>query len=85
MLHLGYAYKKFLQTIFVDDAEDLDFVLPIYNLLEYSENYSMISRCLWNYLSMKQNEVENEVGNRENRDGVENVNDNVSDGKLFKV
>ena len=31
---------------FIDNAEDLDIVMPMYNLLEYSDNYSMTSRSL---------------------------------------
>ena len=34
---------------FTDNAEDLDIVMPMHNLLEYSHNYSMISESLWNY------------------------------------
>ena len=30
-------------------AEDLDIVMPIYNLLEYSGNISMTLGNLWNY------------------------------------
>ena len=33
----------------MDDAGDLDIVMPMYNLLQYSDNYSMTSRSLWNY------------------------------------
>ena len=29
----------------IDYAEGLDIVMPMYNLLEYSENYSMTSVC----------------------------------------
>ena len=30
-------------------AEDLDTVIPMYNLLEYSKNYPKTSASLWNY------------------------------------
>ena len=33
----------------IDNVEDLDTVIPIYNLLEYSNKYSMSSESLWNY------------------------------------
>ena len=36
-------------TTTIDDAEDLDLVMPIYNLLEYSSNYSETTGCLWFY------------------------------------
>ena len=31
------------------DIADFDIVMLMYNLLEYSQNYSMISGGLWNY------------------------------------
>ena len=33
----------------IDNAEDLDVVMPMYNLLEYSKNYKKITKSLWNY------------------------------------
>ena len=30
-------------------AEDLDVVMPMYNLLEYRKNYRKITGSLWNY------------------------------------
>ena len=33
----------------IDNAEDLDIVMSMYDLLEYCQNYSMTSRILWNY------------------------------------
>ena len=32
-----------------DKAEDLDVVMPMYNLLEYSKSYKKITGSLWNY------------------------------------
>ena len=52
---------------FIYNPEDLDFVMPIYNRLENSDNYSMTSRSLWNYY----------------RDEVDDIKDNASDGKSF--
>ena len=52
----------------IDDAEDLDLVMPMYNLLRYSQNYSMTSGNSWNYC----------------RGEIDYVDDNVSDGKSFK-
>ena len=42
--------------------------MTMYNLLEYSQNYSMASGNLSNYC----------------RDEIDNVNDNASGGKSFK-
>ena len=33
----------------VDDAKDIDIVMPMYNLMEYSENYGKTSGSLWQY------------------------------------
>ena len=33
----------------IDNAEDLDIVMPIYNLLEFSKNYRKTTGSLWNY------------------------------------
>ena len=40
--------------------------MPMYNLLEYSDNYSMISRSLWNYFRDEINDDENEHDNNNN-------------------
>ena len=33
----------------VDNAKDIDIVMPMYNLIEYSDNYSKTSGSLWQY------------------------------------
>ena len=33
----------------IDNAEYIDIVMPMYNLIEYSNNYSKISGSLWQY------------------------------------
>ena len=33
----------------IDNAEDLDVVMPMYNLLEYSKNYRKTRGSVWNY------------------------------------
>ena len=33
----------------IDNTEDLDAVMPMYYLLEYSKNYRTATRSLWNY------------------------------------
>ena len=33
----------------IDNAEDSDVVMPMYNLLEYSKNYKKSAGSLWNY------------------------------------
>ena len=38
-----------INNVLIDNAEDLDVVMPMYNLLEYSKNYRKATRRLWNY------------------------------------
>ena len=33
----------------IDNAKDIDIVMPIYNLIEYSDDYSKTSGSLWQY------------------------------------
>ena len=33
----------------VDNAKDIDIVMPMYNLIEYSDNYAKTSGSLWEY------------------------------------
>ena len=42
----------------VENAEDLDIVMSMYNLLEYSENYEKTSGSLFNYYRNEPNEAE---------------------------
>ena len=37
----------------VDDAQDIDIVMPMYNLIEYSDAYSKTSESLWQYYRHK--------------------------------
>ena len=38
-----------IHNTFVDNGEDFDTVMPMYNLLKYSDNHSMSWGSLWNY------------------------------------
>ena len=51
----------------IDNAEELDIVMPMYNLLEHSQIYSMTSGSLWNCYKDKTDDVEH----------------NAEDGKSF--
>ena len=55
----------------VDNAKDLDIVMPMDNLTEYSDNYSKTSGSLWQYCR--------------NIPTVDNNSDNLTDSFNFKV
>ena len=38
-----------INNVLIDNAEDLDVVMSMYNLLEYSKNYRKTTVSLWNY------------------------------------
>ena len=38
-----------INNIQIDNAKDLDVVMPMYNLIEYGDNYSKTSGSLWQY------------------------------------
>ena len=38
-----------INNIFSDKSEELDIVMPMYNLIECSKNYSKTTGSLWNY------------------------------------
>ena len=62
-----------MQSTFVDNTEDLDVVLAMCNLLEYSRNYPMSSGNLWNYY---RNQVNN--GGDKNNAAINKINNSKS-------
>ena len=56
----------------IDNAEDLDIVMPMYNLIEYSKNYSKTSGSLWKYYR-----------NEPNSGAVGNINYSIKGSKFF--
>ena len=38
-----------INVVLIDNAEDLDVVIPMYNFLDYSKNYRKTTGSLWNY------------------------------------
>ena len=55
-----------IKSTLIYNAEDI--AMSMHNVLEYSQNYSMTSRSLWNHY----------------RDEIDHINDNASDDKSFK-
>ena len=53
----------------MDDAEDLDLVMPMFDLIEYSSNYSETTGSLWFY----------------SKDEVTNFNNNIETLIIFNL
>ena len=47
-----------IDETFVDEADHINIAMPMYNLIEYSDNYSDTSGSLWQF---KRNEIEGDV------------------------
>ena len=63
-----------INNTLIDNAEDLDIVMPMYNLIEYSKNYRKTTGSLWNYYRHEPNS---------GSDGVGNNNSSIKDSKSF--
>ena len=67
-----FSYISKISNALIDNAEDLDIVMPIYNLLEYSKNYRKTTGSLFNYYRDEPNS------------GAEgNINYSIKDSKSF--
>ena len=64
-----------INNTFFDNAEDLDVVMPMYNLFEYSKNYRKTTGSFWNYY---RDEPNSGLGGDNN-----NVNYSIKDSKSF--
>ena len=69
-----------INDTFVENAEDLDIVMPMYNLLEYCDNYSITSEIFRNYYG---NEI-NDSAIENNDDGNKINNNNTMTSKSFE-
>ena len=45
-----------INIIDIDTTQDIDIIMPIYNLIEYSNNYSKTSGSLWQYYKDESND-----------------------------
>ena len=48
--------KSEIDNTEIDNAKDIDIVMPMYNLIEHTENYSKTPRSLWQYCKGKPND-----------------------------
>ena len=78
-------FRSKINNTFIGNGEDLDIVMPIYNLLEYNNNYSMISWSLWNYYRHENNENNGENSAYENNGANSfRINNNKTTSKSFE-
>ena len=61
----------------IDNAKDIDIVIPMYNLIEYSDNYAKTTGSLWQYCK--------DIPARNNGAIVIFAEDNITDSFKFKA
>ena len=61
-----------INNTLIDNAEDLEIIMPMYNLIEYSKNYRKTTGNLWNYYR-----------DEPNSGAVGNVNYSIKDSNSF--
>ena len=64
-----------IKNTLIDNAEDLDVAMPMYNLIEYSKNYRKTTGSLWNYYRDELSDDKNDNNN---------ANKNVINSGSFK-
>ena len=68
------SFTKYITNIdgtTIDDTEDLDSVMSMYNLVEYSSSYPETTGNLWSYSNNEATNFNNDVGNTDNLRSVE--------------
>ena len=70
-----------INNVLIDNAEDLDVVMPMYNLLEYSKNYRKTTGSLSNYY---RDEPNNPPLNNDNPPTVNYNADPITNSASFK-
>ena len=73
MLYLLVALK--INNTLIDNAEDLNIAMPMYNLIEYSKNYRKTTGSLWNYY---RDELSDDTNDNNN------PNENIINSESFK-
>ena len=78
-----------ISNVLIGNAEDLDVAMPMYNLIEYSKNYSKTTGSLWNYYRVEPNSGVNNSINYSVRDSKSFDNktkfiENVTNANLIK-
>ena len=61
----------------IDNAKDIDTVMPMYNLIEYSDNYAKTTGSLWQYCK--------DIPARNNNQIVNFAADNLTDSFNSKI
>ena len=70
-----------INNVLIDNVEDLDIVMPMYNLLEYRKNYRKTTGSFWNYY---RDESNNPPLNDDDPPAINYNADLITNSKSFK-
>ena len=70
-----------INNTLIDNAEAIDIAMPVYNLLEYSDNYYMTAESLWNYY---RDEVTDDANENNDANNYRINNNKKTTGKSFE-
>ena len=81
-----------INNTLTDNAEDLDIVMPMYNLIEYSKNYRKAAGILWNYYRDEPNSglggdddnINYSIKNSKSLDYKTSITERLEDGNIEK-
>ena len=63
MLAYQYVVHHKKNVITIDNTEDLDLIIPMYNFSKYSPNYSDMTGSLWLYFKGEATDFNDDIGN----------------------
>ena len=63
MLAYQYVVYHKKNVITIDNTEDLDLIIPMYNFSKYSPNYSDTTGSLWLYFKGEATDFNDDIGN----------------------
>ena len=73
-----------INNVLIDNAEDLDVVMSMYSLIEYSKNYRKTTRSLWNYYTDEPNNPPLNPSVANNPPTVNYNADHITNSESFK-
>ena len=77
-------YKSEINNIETDNAKDIDIVMAMYNLIEYSDNFSKTSAILWQYYTIEPNDTIADSGSFKSKAKITGSTPNNDNKKILK-
>ena len=76
--------KSEISNTETDNAKDIDIVMAMYNLIEYSDNFSKTSAILWQYYKNEPNDTTANSGSFKSKGKITGSTPNNDNKKMLK-